>query len=203
MARSSLKNVLGLTPAGEVWNAPMIAARAGFGKRPPPAAAAPLRPRASEKGRAALTAIGRFKLQCRRDWAHATDSEDFMPRISVIIPTHNRPSLLPRAVESARRAGSDVEIVVVDDASTDETAEVCASLEGIRYVRLERNQGVAGARNVGVLASTADFVAFLDDDDLRLPGSLDLQLKTLLDDPAVGFVCGPVLCADQGGGLTG
>jgi glycosyltransferase involved in cell wall biosynthesis len=126
-----------------------------------------------------------------------------MPRVSVIIPTHNRPDLLPRAVGSALGAGEDVEVIVVDDASVDETAAVCASLEGIRYVRLDRNQGVAGARNVGILASSADFVAFLDDDDLRLPGSLDLQLKTLLDDPAVGFVCGPVLCADQDGELTG
>jgi glycosyltransferase involved in cell wall biosynthesis len=85
----------------------------------------------------------------------------------------------------------------------DETAEVCRSLGGIKYIRLDRNQGVGGARNVGVLASSGDFIAFLDDDDLRLPGTLDLQLQTLLDDPAVGFVCGPVLCVDQRGELTG
>ena len=126
-----------------------------------------------------------------------------MPRVSVIIPTHSRPHLLPRAVESALRAGEGVEVIVVDDASTDATAEVCRSLRGIRYIRLDRNQGVAGARNVGVLASTADFVAFLDDDDLRLLGSLEPQLKELTADPAAGFVCGPVLCAAQDGELTG
>lgn len=126
-----------------------------------------------------------------------------MPRVSVIIPTHNRPGLLPRAVESARGAGDDVEVVVVDDASVDETAEVCRSLRGIKYLRLERNQGVAGARNVGVLASSADFIAFLDDDDIRLPGTLALQLKEFERDPDLGFVCGPVLCASQGGELTG
>jgi glycosyltransferase involved in cell wall biosynthesis len=96
-----------------------------------------------------------------------------------------------------------VEVIVVDDASVDRTAEVCRSLEGIKYIRLDRNQGVAGARNVGVLASSADFIAFLDDDDVRLPGTLDLQLKKLMDDPSIGFVCGPVLCADQSGGMTG
>src|SRR3712207_6699120 len=112
-----------------------------------------------------------------------------MPSVSVIIPTHGRPRLLPRAVESARRAGRDVEVIVVDDASTDETAEVCRGLEGVRYVRLERNQGVAGARNVGLLVSTADYVAFLDDDDLRLPGSLDRQRAVLEARPAAGFVC--------------
>jgi glycosyltransferase involved in cell wall biosynthesis len=126
-----------------------------------------------------------------------------MPRISVIIPTHNRPDLLPRAVESALGAGEDVEVIVVDDASVDETAEVCRSLRGIKYIRLDRNQGVGGARNVGVLASSADFIAFLDDDDVRLPGTLDLQLRMLLDDPEAGFVCGPVLCVDQRGELTG
>ncbi|MDQ5836983.1 MAG: glycosyltransferase, partial [Acidobacteriota bacterium] len=98
-----------------------------------------------------------------------------MPSVSVIIPTHNRPRLLPRAVESAHAAGEDVEVVIVDDASTDETAEVCRGLAGVKYIRLERNQGVAGARNVGLLASGGEYVAFLDDDDLRLPGSLDLQ----------------------------
>ena len=126
-----------------------------------------------------------------------------MPRVSVIIPTYNRPGLLPRAVNSAHKAGEDVEVIVVDDASIDETAEVCRSLRGIKYLRLERNQGVAGARNVGVLASSADFIAFLDDDDIRLPGTLDLQLREFAREPDLGFVCGPVLCAGQGGELTG
>lgn len=54
-----------------------------------------------------------------------------MPRAS-IIPTHSRPHMLPRAVESAQAAGTDVEIIVVDDASTDETAVVCRGLAGIR-----------------------------------------------------------------------
>lgn len=126
-----------------------------------------------------------------------------MARVSVIIPTHSRPRLLPRAVASARAAGSEVEVIVVDDASTDETAEVCRTLRGIRYLRVEHNQGVAGARNVGLLASTADYIALLDDDDLRLPGSLDRQVSALEADPAAGFVCGGMLMADQEGRLTG
>jgi hypothetical protein len=126
-----------------------------------------------------------------------------MPGVSVIIPTHSRPHLLPRAVESARAAGRDVEIIVVDDASTDETARVCRGLRGIKYVRLERNQGVAGARNVGILASSGEYVAFLDDDDLRLPGSLDLQVEALAAKPGAGLVCGPVLLADQDGNADG
>ena len=109
-----------------------------------------------------------------------------MAKVSLIIPTFNRPQLLPRCVESALRAGRDVEVVVVDDASADRTASVCEGLRGIRYVRLERNQGVAGARNVGLLASTCDYVAFLDDDDLRLPGSL-ASLAAVLPERPAGF----------------
>jgi glycosyltransferase involved in cell wall biosynthesis len=120
-----------------------------------------------------------------------------MPRVSVIIPTYERPHLLARAVESARAAGTEVEVIVVDDASTDETAAVCRDLPGINYVRVERNQGVAGARNIGILVSTARYIAFLDDDDLRLPGSLDLQVEALEAHPEAGFACGAMIMADQ------
>lgn len=120
-----------------------------------------------------------------------------MPRISVIIATYNRPHLLPRAVESARRAGTDVEIVVVDDASTGATAEVCRALPGIRYVRVERNQRLGGARNIGILASKGEFISFLDDDDVRLPGSLDVQCEALALAPEAGWVYGQSILGDQ------
>jgi glycosyltransferase involved in cell wall biosynthesis len=120
-----------------------------------------------------------------------------MPKVSIIIATYNRPSLLARAVESARRAGTDVEIVVVDDASESETAEVCRTLSGIRYVRVERNQQLGGARNLGILASTGEFITFLDDDDLRLPGSLDAQIETLEATPTAALVYGQTLLGDQ------
>ena len=126
-----------------------------------------------------------------------------MPNVSVIIPTHHRPQLLVRALKSAKLAGRDVELIVVDDASTDETREVCRAYEGIKYIRLEHNLGVAGARNAGFLASSAEYIAFLDDDDLRLAGSLDLQLAALARQPQAGFVCGSMLLADQEGRLTG
>jgi glycosyltransferase involved in cell wall biosynthesis len=116
-----------------------------------------------------------------------------MASISVIIPTHSRPHLLPRAVESALAAATEVEVVVVDDASTDDTAEVCRALNGISYIRLAHNQGVAGARNVGVLSSSAEYIAFLDDDDLRLPGSLDLQLAILRNTPSAALIYGQAL----------
>jgi len=116
-----------------------------------------------------------------------------MASISVIIPTHSRPHQLPRAVESALAAGTHVEVVVVDDASTDDTAEACRNLKGISYIRLAHNQGVAGARNVGVLSSSAEYIAFLDDDDLRLPGSLDVQLAILRNTPSAALIYGQAL----------
>lgn len=126
-----------------------------------------------------------------------------MPSVSVIIPTHDRPGLLPRAIESARAAADDVEIIVVDDASVDETANVCRKISDIRYVRLARNQGAAGARNVGLMLSEAEFVSFLDDDDLRLPNSFDTQRELLAQNPEAGFVCGGISIADQNYRPTG
>ena len=95
-----------------------------------------------------------------------------MARASIIIPTFDRPHLLSRAVESARAAAEDVEIIVIDDASVDETSSLCRELTGIKYIRLEHNQGVAGARNVGILASTSEYVAFLDDECVTQSGLL-------------------------------
>jgi glycosyltransferase involved in cell wall biosynthesis len=122
-----------------------------------------------------------------------------MPRASIIITTHNRPHLLPRAIRSARASGSEVEVVVVDDASSDETAEVCQSVSGINYVRVERNQGVAGARNIGLVASHGEYISFLDDDDRRLPNSVDQQIETLEKNPVAVMIYGQAIPEDASG----
>jgi glycosyltransferase involved in cell wall biosynthesis len=126
-----------------------------------------------------------------------------MPRASIIITAHNRPHLVSRAVESALAAGSDVEVIVVDDASTDETAKVCRALRGIRYVRVERNQRVAGARNVGILASTSAYLCFLDDDDVRLAHTLDAQVEVLESTPEAGMIYAQAELVDQSGEPSG
>lgn len=122
-----------------------------------------------------------------------------MPRASIIIATHHRPRLLSRAVKSARASGTDVEIIVVDDASSDETAEVCKALSGIKYVRVERNQGVAGARNIGLVASRGEYLSFLDDDDVRLENTLDRQIEILEKDLSAGLIYGQAMVQDSNG----
>jgi len=122
-----------------------------------------------------------------------------MATVSIIITTHQRPDRLPAAIVSAQSASQDVEVIVVDDASTDETADLCASIKGIRYVRVERNQGVAGARNIGLVASRGEFISFLDDDDLRLPNSLDEQIEALSHAPEAMLCYAQAIPEDAGG----
>lgn len=120
-----------------------------------------------------------------------------MALTSIIIPTHNRPELLRRAVESGRRAGTEVEIVVVDDGSSDGTSAVCASLPDIVYVRLEERRGVGFARAAGIAASSGTYICFLDDDDARLPGSIDRQVAVLENALDAALVYGQMYRATQ------
>ena len=121
------------------------------------------------------------------------------PRASIIITTRSRPHLLPRAVASAQASGTNVEVVVVDDASSDETAGVCRGFSDINYVRVEQNRGVAGARNVGLVASRGEYLSFLDDDDTRLPGSLDAQIEALAREPSAAMIYGRAILGNQQG----
>jgi hypothetical protein len=119
-----------------------------------------------------------------------------MPSVSVVITTYNRAQFLQRAISSALQATSDLEVIVVDDCSTDNTPEVFANRSDIRYVRLNANQGLANARNVGIAESSATFIAFLDDDDLRLPGSIDKQLRRIVADDRIAICYGQALIGD-------
>ena len=119
-----------------------------------------------------------------------------MPQVSVVITTYNRAALLPHAIESAKNSATNCEVIVVDDCSTDDTSAVCANIDGIRYVRLNANGGLANARNIGIAESSSDFIAFLDDDDLRLPGSLDQQLRAIAVDENLALCYGQALIGD-------
>jgi glycosyltransferase involved in cell wall biosynthesis len=101
------------------------------------------------------------------------------PKASVIIPTHNRATLLPRAMNSVlSQTFTDFELIIVDDASQDNTERVVRSISDprIRYLRHEIGRGGAAARNSGIREAKGKFIAFLDDDDEWLPAKLEKQI---------------------------
>jgi glycosyltransferase involved in cell wall biosynthesis len=100
--------------------------------------------------------------------------------ISVVIPTYNRAELLRRAVDSAlAQTVAPLEILIVDDGSTDETAATCASWGApVRYIATP-NGGVAKARNVGIGEARGDWIALLDSDDEWVPAKLEAQCAAL------------------------
>jgi glycosyltransferase involved in cell wall biosynthesis len=114
-----------------------------------------------------------------------------MPVVSVIVPTYaNRGRRLQAAIASIWAQDGlgdqfDMEVIVVDDASTGPTEEVVRRFPGTRYVRHDTNRGMSAARNTGLAEATGDYVAFLDDDDLWLPHRLSAQVAVLEEAPGL------------------
>jgi glycosyltransferase involved in cell wall biosynthesis len=111
-------------------------------------------------------------------------------RTSVVIPTYNHGQLLPAAVACALGQTAPVEVVVVDDGSTDDTASVLRRYAGDERVKVLggiENRGVAAARNTGVAASSGEFVMFLDADDTIDPTKVALQVALLDADRGAGW----------------
>jgi len=109
------------------------------------------------------------------------------PQVSVIIPTCNRPGLLPTAIQSVlRQSFSDFELVVVDDASEDSIDSVVMAVQDnrVRVIRHDRRRGAAAARNTGIRNTNGEFVAFLDDDDEWHPDKLTRQVSVLRNSDA-------------------
>lgn len=100
--------------------------------------------------------------------------------VSVIIPTYNRAELVGRAIQSVLdQTYQDFEIIVVDDASIDNTENIVKGIidERIRYIRHERNKGAAITRNTGIKAAQGKYIAFQDSDDEWLPDKLEKQVS--------------------------
>jgi glycosyltransferase involved in cell wall biosynthesis len=116
------------------------------------------------------------------------------PDISVIIPVFNQAQFVGEAIESALvQTRSPLEVIVVDDGSTDGTPEVLQTFAPDPRVRLIRQQngGVAVARNAGAAAASGQFFAFLDADDIWLPGKLERQRERFANEPDLSLVhCG-------------
>jgi glycosyltransferase involved in cell wall biosynthesis len=113
------------------------------------------------------------------------------PRVSIIIPSFNRARVVSRAIESALDQDfGDLEVLVVDDGSTDDTAEVIGQLadQRVSYLRLPANMGQGHARRVGIERARGRFVALLDSDDVWLPGKLATQMTVLERHPDIDLV---------------
>jgi glycosyltransferase involved in cell wall biosynthesis len=113
------------------------------------------------------------------------------PRVSVVVPTYNCATYLADTLRSVlAQTAADIELVVVDDGSTDDTFEVARSIASDPRVSCHRlpHGGVAAAKNACVRLSSAPLIAFLDGDDLWRPHKLERQLAALAADPEAGAV---------------
>ncbi len=115
----------------------------------------------------------------------------FMPKVSVVIPTCNRPDLLSQAIQSVlMQTFQDFEIIVVDD-GTESVAQAVESFKDsrIRYIKNIGVHGGGAARNLGIKEAKGDFIAFLDDDDEWLPEKLSIQMQRMVDTPSEVGCC--------------
>lgn len=124
-------------------------------------------------------------------------------KLSVIIPVFNRAEMIPDTIDSVRCSGvDDLEIIVVDDGSTDHTADVVQALGSpVRYLR-QSNAGPASARNTGFAVSRGRYVAFLDSDDQWLPGSVAAMIDQLDEHEDIPFVFADALMGSPDKGFV-
>ncbi len=124
--------------------------------------------------------------------------------VSAIIPAFNASETIGRAIESVMIQQVDsIEIIIVDDGSTDSTWQVLTTLAQanslIRLIKMQENRGVSAARNAGIQAANGKFLAFLDADDVWLPGKLKKQLAEIYRDPSISLVsCNSKLVSESG-----
>jgi len=119
-------------------------------------------------------------------------------RVAIIIPTYNRADLIGETIESVlAQTYEDIEIIVVDDGSTDNTREVVESFgDRVRYLWQPASGGPASPRNLGAQSTTAEYLTFVDSDDLLLPYKTESQMRYLEVHPECDLVFGD--CAYMG-----
>ncbi len=119
-------------------------------------------------------------------------------RVSIIIPTYNYGNYLGDAVNSClQQTHPDVETIVIDDGSTDNTRSVCESFgDRITYI-YQQNSGVSAARNAGLNIVSGEYVTFLDSDDILTPGSVSTRVDILIKDPTLSMAVGGILSLED------
>jgi glycosyltransferase involved in cell wall biosynthesis len=125
-----------------------------------------------------------------------------MPLVSVIIPSYNAEDCLAETLTSvSRQSLADMEVILVDDGSSDATLAVARQFLDVMNLRIlsQANAGPAAARNTGIRASNARFCAFLDADDLMHPERLALQVTLLESDPSLAMVHTDLMTFDHSG----
>lgn len=123
-----------------------------------------------------------------------------MPRVSVIIPTYNRVGMLKQAIESVlAQTFQDIEIVVVDDGSTDNTHQMLTAYHHCVHYIYQENQERSAARNHGAASSKGEYLVFLDSDDLLLPNMLRLLVAALDCQSELGLAAGGYQYIDENG----
>lgn len=123
-----------------------------------------------------------------------------MPKVSVLIPTYNRARFIKRAIDSVlNQTYRDVEIVVVDDGSTDNTQKIIESYgDQVTYIYQE-NKGAASARNAGIDASVGEYISFLDSDDYYAKNNLKIKVAILESNSGISWVYSDWQYVDQKG----
>jgi glycosyltransferase involved in cell wall biosynthesis len=112
------------------------------------------------------------------------------PLVSVIIPVYNGEKYVVQALESVfKQDYQPFEVILVDDGSTDRTAQIIGKYDNVQYI-YQTNQGVAAARNTGIKNSSGELIAFLDADDCWAPNKLNIQVECLLKHPHIGCTLG-------------
>jgi glycosyltransferase involved in cell wall biosynthesis len=114
-----------------------------------------------------------------------------LPLVSVVMPAYNAHLYIVEAIQSVLAQDyKNIELIVVDDGSSDDTVELACSLGNRVHVFERNNSGPAAARNFGISVAQGEFIAFLDADDMWLPGKLSAQIRYMLDHPDIGVVYG-------------
>jgi glycosyltransferase involved in cell wall biosynthesis len=122
-------------------------------------------------------------------------------KVSVIIPAYNQGAYLGLAIQSVlEQTHQDLEILVIDDGSTDDTRKVANQFidKRIKYI-YQDNKGLSAARNTGIRYSEGVYLSFLDSDDMFLPEKIQLQVSMLDSQPELGFVAGQAIPIDESG----